>query len=133
MYRKCEDTVKRIFDTRLVDVNARTVDDGDIALTSAAAYENVKIVQMLLESGANIEGRTYDGQTALLITAENGNEGVVRLLLEKGVDVEAKDDGENTALLLAATSGKEGVLTLLLEEGNANVDIRNNSDETPLS
>ena len=43
-----------------------------------------RVVQRLLEKGANIAGKDRSGQTALSRAAMKGYEAVVELLLEKG-------------------------------------------------
>ena len=50
-----------------------------------------RVVQRLLEKGADIAGKNRSGQTALSRAAIKGHEAVVELLLEKGADVESKD------------------------------------------
>ena len=57
--------------------------------TAFCGYE--RIVQRLLEKGADIAERDRYGQTALSRAAIKGHEAVVELLLEKGADVESKD------------------------------------------
>ena len=57
----------------------------------AAFCGHERIVQRLLEKGADIAGKDRSGQTALSWAAMKGHEAVVELLLEKGADVESKD------------------------------------------
>lgn len=50
-----------------------------------------KIIDLLLDRGANIEARNRRGETALLIAAKHGNKHIVGKLLEKGANIHARD------------------------------------------
>jgi ankyrin repeat protein len=76
-----------------------------------------RVIQRLLEKGADVECRCNYGQTPLWWAAEKGYEAVVKLLLEKGAWVEFRDNDGNTPLLLAAEKGHKAVIKLLLEKG----------------
>ena len=83
----------------------------------AAFCGHERVVQRLLEKGADVESKDAAGQTPLLRAAENGHEAVVKLLLEKGADVESKDAKYGqTPLSWAARNGHEAVVELLLEK-----------------
>ena len=51
-----------------------------------------KVVQMLLEAGADMEDRGGMGRTALMLAAERDHVELVRYLLEQGADPEAEKD-----------------------------------------
>jgi hypothetical protein len=53
----------------------------------AAFYGHERVVQRLLNKGADVAGKDRSGQTALSRAAMEGHEAVVELLLEKGADV----------------------------------------------
>ncbi|PSS00512.1 hypothetical protein BD289DRAFT_479408 [Coniella lustricola] len=50
-----------------------------------------KIIDLLLDSGANLEARSRCGETALLLAARHGNKTVVNKLLDKGANIHARD------------------------------------------
>jgi ankyrin repeat protein len=84
----------------------------------AAFYGHEKVVQRLLEKGADIAGKDRFRQTALSWAAIEGHEAAVELLLEKGADVESKDgDYGHTPQFWAAENGYEVVVKLLLKKG----------------
>lgn len=56
-------------------------------LAYAAAYGNLEIVKMIVEKGADLNGRVAYGDVPLIKAAENGNIDIIRYLLEKGADV----------------------------------------------
>lgn len=67
------------------------LDYGGTALQLAARLGNIEIVQMLLESGANVDAppQRYGG-TALQYAASRGDTEIVQLLLDAGAAVEAE-------------------------------------------
>ena len=95
------------------------------ALFAAAAYsENAAVVQVLIDAGAEVDGRTpYDGVTPLMVAAGlNRNPDVVRTLIAAGADPNARMAGglypAYTALMAAAWyNPKPAVLQALLEAG----------------
>ncbi|KAJ7233750.1 ankyrin repeat-containing domain protein [Mycena rebaudengoi] len=101
------------------------------ALQAALWKGSMKVVQLLLEHGADLQGRYYGTllQTALV----KGEEGysVVQLLLEKGADVNALRGYYETALQAASRSGNMEVVQLLLKHG-ANVNLRGRDFGTAL-
>ncbi|GEM_PF-1881241 len=96
-----------------------------------AAYNgSTGILEMLVESGAEVRVRDADGLTPLHLCAHMGYDEVVRLLLETGVDVDAKDNEGKTPLHLAVARGHVGTVRLLLEN-DAGPDAESNEGVTP--
>jgi ankyrin repeat protein len=63
-------------------------------LGTAAFVRSVPLARLLLDSGADANGRGEGGFTALHSAAQNGDQGLARLLLERGADPSlATDDG----------------------------------------
>ena len=78
------------------------VSTSDIAkvppLGTAAFVRSVALAQVLLDSGADPNGRGEGGFTALHTAAQNEDEELARLLLERGADPSlAADDGRRPA------------------------------------
>ncbi|KAF4958263.1 hypothetical protein FGADI_2429 [Fusarium gaditjirri] len=88
------------------------------ALTAAAFDGTIEIINLLLDSGADIN--SADGW-ALQTAADQGHVDVVNLLLERGANVNATTTNTNmpkcTALQAAVESGKGDVVDILLEHG----------------
>jgi ankyrin repeat protein len=64
-------------------------------LGTAAFVRSVPLARLLLDSGADVNGRGEGGFTALHSAAQNGDEELARLLLERGADKSlATDDGK---------------------------------------
>jgi ankyrin repeat protein len=61
----------------------------------AVKNEDIKVVSLLIESGANINETLSDGSTTLHHAASVANYDLVKQLLEKGVAVKAKNKSGN--------------------------------------
>jgi uncharacterized protein len=67
-------------------------------LGTAAFVRSVPLARLLLDSGADVNGRGEGGFTALHSAAQNGDEELARLLVERGADSSlAADDGKRPA------------------------------------
>jgi ankyrin repeat protein len=99
------------------DVNAAQ-GDGMTPLHRTAETGNVRMADVLIEAGANLEAQTRVGShTPLHVASASGRAGVVALLVASGADVEARTTTGATPLHFAAASGSAGAVTALLEGG----------------
>jgi hypothetical protein len=99
------------------------------ALAHATGQGHAPVVELLLESGADIEGG--NGVSPLACAARKGQDEVVRLLIEHGADIEGDTDGPGTALFQASAEGQLSTVRLLLDLGAA-VDAKTERRATPL-
>jgi ankyrin repeat protein len=99
------------------------------ALAHAAREGHAQVVELLLESGADIEGG--NGLSPLACAAWKGQDEIVRLLIERDADIEADTGGPGTALFQASAEGHLSTVRLLLELG-ADVDAKTEKRATPL-
>ena len=84
-----------------IDVNKREP-SGSTLLTIAAIAGQAEVAELLLEAGADVNGRNYqNGSTALHAAAFIGQADMVALLLERGADPQAMSDDGGTPLTLA--------------------------------
>jgi ankyrin repeat protein len=93
------------------------------------------LVQMLLDAGADVNGRAPDGNTALGIAVPWGNIDLIEVLLNAGADIEAyaPTDKSRTALQDAAQRGNTIVVRFLLERGaNCNASAADSKGATAL-
>jgi ankyrin repeat protein len=96
------------------DVNLHSRESMKISsLHSAGAARRIDLARMLLDRGANPDGRAEGGLTPLHGAAQSGQRELVQLLIEHGADVAVRDDKGRTPLDLAIESKREEVVALL--------------------
>lgn len=98
--------------TRLFDILRL----GD-KLATAARKGDVRSIQLLLDSGASLNGCDQNGWTALHRAAFKGQTEAARALIDIGIDIDAKDDDGYTALHCAAEAAQADVVELMVERG----------------
>ena len=86
-------------------------------LIAAATNGHIKVVNILLNAGANCEKTVYNGITALHCASECGQKKVVQVLLKTGAKVKIEDNVGNTPLHLAARYDHPEIVKLLIDGG----------------
>jgi ankyrin repeat protein len=97
-----------------------TIEDseGQTALHSSmnGGRENaVKVMEILLQNGADVNHTDHKGRTALHRAVEKDAVAVVRMLLESGADITLRDNDGQTALQRAGIYGHKAVLKIIEE------------------
>lgn len=82
-------------------------------LHSGVAGRNVKVVEALLDAGAELEARQQDGFTPLMGAAAAGVTEIVERLIGAGADKAARNDAGKTALDFARAHGHAHLEELL--------------------
>ena len=133
------------------DSNITAFDGTPILIRSVEIYLesftdfSKRIVELLLERGANINAQNADGKTALMLSIRDAGiiDGflsyflksrprcidVLTFLLDKGADLNIQDVNGNTALVHAVTYGSEHIVRLFMER-HPDITIRNTRGET---
>jgi len=109
---------------------------GWASLHLAAYFGHGKVVQMLLEQGANpnvrsVQPGSCNGCTPLHAAVVTGHSAITQILIQHGASIDDRDEAGYSPLHLAAAIGHLGLVKKLLMAGapiNALV-----GDETPLS
>lgn len=92
---------------------------------------HTKMVQKLLDSGANVNARNRDGATPLFVVAD-GRIDLAEMLLAKGANINASNEfGQTPLMWIIQGSRKEDVALWLISKG-ANVNARTSKGETAL-
>ena len=94
------------------------------ALIHAAENGNNECVELLINSGAEVDKTDTSARTPLMAAAENGHDGVVELLIkaEADVNLEQQDEDEHidtgfTAVMFAEKNGHKSCVKLLVDAG----------------
>ncbi|GAB7357382.1 hypothetical protein MBLNU459_g8322t1 [Dothideomycetes sp. NU459] len=88
------------------------------ALETASAQGHKKIVDLLLDKGANPNLRTpFDYGSVLIVAADRGHSDVVKTLLDGGADPNMRGRKISTALEAAVMRGHAEIVRLLLRAG----------------
>jgi len=104
---------------RKATLNVRN-DFGITPIAQAAELGDARMVELLLDAGAEPEGANPDGQTALMLAIKTGETTVVDLLLKAGANVNIIEKfHKQTPLMWAATAPRNAgaMVKLLLARG----------------
>jgi hypothetical protein len=126
--------LKRLLDTVEADEQGEVrIENGLTALLLACVRGHTESVQVLLDAGVDVNGKTVRGGTPLMWAAgssENSAE-TVRLLLDRGASVNARTTDGRTALMDAAMRGNTDTANVLLRAG-AHIEERTEEGTTAL-
>jgi ankyrin repeat protein len=86
----------------------------DTLLTTAVWNDNLDVVRLLLERGAEIDKENEYGGTALNYAVRSGHEEMVSMLLNSGADISRRGCWRQTVLMHASEYGHVVVVRLLL-------------------
>ena len=104
----------------------------DEMLSLACRQGKQDIVELLLESGANVNHRNKAGNTPLLEACSQGHVDAARMLLDRGANIDTPTETTlDSALTWACTLGNEQVVDLLLSQ-NTDVEHRTKDGCTAL-
>lgn len=113
-------------------VNATNVTRETIPpLEWAISSDNLELVKLLVDRGAEVKTKTDVGSTPLHTAADRGDTEIAAILIAHGAEVNAKITGGTTPLHNAAENGSADIVKLLLSKG-AEVDAKLYNGITPL-
>ncbi len=115
-----------------VDLNAKNGTDGLTALHKACLNQEENVVEILVNSGADVNSKTNDNSSPLYLATAQKDYTIVVELLSKGADRNTKN-GKNdwTALHLACEKGSIDIIDALLDSG-ANINEKTKLNSSPL-
>ena len=98
--------------------------EGRTALINAAFYNNIDLLEWLINQGADIDAKDYIGYTALHFACQEGHIDSVKLLLLNNADVNIVDEHGNTPAWVTIMHWKGGKnLSILKELYNHQADL----------
>ncbi|XP_056316042.1 KN motif and ankyrin repeat domain-containing protein 4 [Danio aesculapii] len=99
---------------RMGKINARASQSGQTALMLAVSHGRATMVQVLLDSGAEVNLQDRDGSTALMCACEHGHTEIAKILLERpDCDLTLTDKDGHTALSVAMKASHTEIIDLL--------------------
>ena len=113
-------------------INSRT-DNGKTPLHYAVNLQEIKIVKLLLENGANINLQDYEHEYNILHYAVNfGSKELVEFCLTNNIDINRQDIFGNTALHYSVIEGNNEILNMVIENKQVNCNLWNIEGKLPL-
>eukprot|EP00490_Sorites_sp_Unknown_P024885 CAMPEP_0114656288 /NCGR_PEP_ID=MMETSP0191-20121206/12088_1 /TAXON_ID=126664 /ORGANISM="Sorites sp." /LENGTH=162 /DNA_ID=CAMNT_0001873141 /DNA_START=2202 /DNA_END=2690 /DNA_ORIENTATION=+ len=84
---------------------------------TAAEHGEVKIVDLLINGGANVNHKNQEGETALMKACAEGYIECVKVLIDNGkADVNLRDEQGNTCVLWCCMTGNMNIFKYLVED-----------------
>ena len=110
------------------------LENGAHDSTAIVKAKNMKIIDCLLQHGADINATNSNGSTLLHSACNSYRDqvGMVTKLLERGANANARNQDGQTPLFCAASHSHVNIAKLLLEQGGVEVDASDNRGNTPL-
>jgi ankyrin repeat protein len=126
--------VEMALDEYRMPINYRRAGDGVTALIMAAVNYRDRIVQYLINRGANLNIQTKNSDaTALIAAAATNSNGAVDLLVDAGADLDKQDKFGKTAIMHTIrwlyTGHGYAMFKKLLRKG-ASTSIKDNSEKS---
>ena len=98
----------------------------------ASIAGHLKVVQFLVDKGANVNLKAGSDVNAVWLAAGEGKADVLQYLIKKDADVTAKRMDGIGALASAAVAGHEDVVKVLLKNKDVDVNESDNEGLTPV-
>jgi len=89
----------------------------NMALHAAAAGRAPAVAKLLIDAGADVNGRQGGGFTPLHSVAQGGDVEFARLLAEAGADVNVRAENQQRPLDLALANGRQAMVDFLESRG----------------
>lgn len=106
--------------------------DNMLPLALAASENDIETMTVLIEAGAQVDGKNSDGNTPLFWAAYHGHEEAVSWLLEKRADPNVRYVSGRSVLSPVCMHGYSGILKMLLDAGAKPIYTCHADGETPL-
>jgi len=91
-------------------------------LTCASENDHIKIVKLLIEHGAHVDGVKNNGNTALTLASRLGYATIVNILLKHNADITIRDEYDSSPLKYVTKWDRFAIAELLLKHINHLLD-----------
>jgi ankyrin repeat protein len=98
----------------------------------AILTEHKRIVENIIERGADINAKYESGNTPLICAISAGQLDIVKILIENGADINAKYESGNTPLIFAIFARQLDIIKIFIENG-ADINFESAPGVTPLN
>ena len=116
-----------------VDLGIKGGEPGSTVVHLASSMGFLNILHILSENKCNLSMMNERNETPLYLSVQNNHIKIVKYLLSQNVDVnQPGGQNDSTPVNVASLNNNLDVLQFLVGEYNANVNIINNRNETPL-
>lgn len=109
-------SLEKLFSINRVNLNQQNT-KGDTLLLTATRKEDEKIIQKLINSGADVNLANNLGYTPLIYASAEGYEEIVEILLKANADVHRELVKGGSAIYWAKERGHERIVKMLLKAG----------------
>jgi uncharacterized protein len=99
-----------------IDVNLPD-GSGISSFIMACGGASTEVLQMLINTGGNLQDKRYSGHTPVFRAAQSGRVDLIDLLAKHGADIDEPDNLRKTPLIIAAQAGRLEVVKWLLDHG----------------
>ena len=113
----------------LIDIDSTNI-RGNTPLFYAILRNDLAMVKLLLDNGANKDGPYYSNEAPLHTASKQGNLEIVRELINRKSDVNKLDDNHDTPLHIASKRGNLEIVKLLIDN-EADLNVKNLIGGTP--
>lgn len=113
---KHTEVVRELCQTKGVDLDARGESDAT-SIYLASQDNDLEILQILCDAGANLNKPYIDGSTPLMVATKNGHFEAVDILCKAGANLDAKLPSGETALNIATEDNHLTILQRLCDAG----------------
>lgn len=110
------EAAKILVDIPSVNLEVKCI-SGNTALNLAAGYESIKIMELLIKKGANLNAIDYNGLSPLNISIIRGCLKAAELLIKSGADINLADNMGRTPLMISAQKDNVLMAKKLVEAG----------------
>ncbi len=111
--------------------NVNRIKSSSSPLIRAVEQVRPKLVQLLINAGADLKLSNYSQETALHIATRKTDKHLMQILLKAGANPNARNRSRETPLLIAIKHKNEALIQILLSY-KANINLANSFGQTPL-